>query len=67
MQIQEDMFMSKAAHLWVFSSILAHLAQFFFLILDATNEYYSHIFKQAAKRKHVSEQSCSSVRVFLLI
>ena len=46
MQIQKDMFMSRAAHLCVFSSILAylaHLAQFIFpLIFSAINTYNLH-------------------------
>jgi len=55
----------------VFLSILAHLAhlaQFFFLILNIMNkEMIGFIFKHANTRKHVSEHSCSSVRVFLSI
>ena len=56
----------SCSYVRVFLSILANLAQFFFLIVDAINEYiFCHMFKQMDTRKYVNEQSCLSVRVFL--
>ena len=47
---------------------LAHLAQFFFLILNGINRYmFWYVSEHANTRKHLSEHCCSSVGVFLSI
>ena len=44
---------------------LSHLAQWFFSYFNAMNKWiFWYMYKQADTRKHVNEQSCSSVRVF---